>query len=353
MPASAKSALALSALLVSLPGAALAEATAEVSVTLNEDGVRLAQELGFDAEGFERDVEDKVAHALQLSEVQRFLRSFANATSFSNRGLGVEYASNGDQLVVGFSTNLALSVDLEGEGDDDLPTVGIAPNFALTGALNLGRWNLPKLTAHANLFHYRADSGALHGGITSAGLHLQYKFFTPTRGNTRHFVRWGGLDLTSGVEIAYWNLGLGGEISHDFTYATELGLSSDLYAAVGGRFDVSSTTFTFPIELTTSVRFLHVLSFYTGMGIDLGRGEAEISASTFGTLRATRPSDPEIIDTIGDISASASGSNTPSRLGYHLLLGAQLNVWRIRLYTQMTLQPISDISLGLGARVAI
>lgn len=353
MPASATSAFALGALLVLVPGAARAEATADVSITLNADGVRLAQELGFDAEGFERDVEDRVASALQLSEVQRFLRSFANATSFSNRGLGVEYASNGDQLVVGFSTNLALSVDLEGEEDGDVPTVGIAPNFALTGALNLGRWNLPKFTAHANLFHYRADSGALHGGITSAGLHLQYKFFTPTRGTTRHFVRWGGLDVTGGVEVAHWNLGLGGEISHDFSYATELGLSSDLYAAVGGRFDVGATTVTLPIELTTNVRFLHVLSFYTGMGLDLGLGEAEISASTFGTLRATRPSDPETIDTIGDISASASGSNSPSRFGYHLLLGLQLNLWRLRLYTQATLQPISDISLGLGVRVAI
>lgn len=353
MPASAKPALALGALLLSVPGAARAEATAEVSITLNEDGVRLAQELGFDAEGFERDVEDKVARALQLSEVQRFLRSFANATSFSNRGLGVEYASNGDQLVVGFSTNLALSVDLEGEEDGDLPTVGIAPNFALTGALNLGRWNLPKLTAHANLFHYSTDSGALHGGITNAGLHLQYKFFTPTQGDARHFVRWGGLDVTSGVELAHWNLGLGGEISHDFTYANELGLGSDLYAKVGGRFDVGATIVTVPVELTTSVRFLHVLSFYTGMGLDLGLGDAEISASTFGTLRATRPNEPEVIDTIGDISASASGANSPSRFGYHLLFGAQLNLWRVRLYTQATLQPISDISLGLGARVAI
>lgn len=353
MPSFAATSLALGALCLATPSAARAEATAEVSIVLNEDGERLAQELGVDTETFAQDVEAKVAQALQLSEVQRFLRSFANATSFSNRGLGVEYASNGDRLVVGFAANLALSVDLGGEDDGDLPTVGLAPNFALMGALNLTRWNLPALTLHANLFHYSTDSGALHGGITSAGLHAQYKLFTPTRGTARHFARWGGLDLTTGLELAHWNLGLGGEIEHDFSYASALGVDADLYAAVGGRFDVSATTVTIPIEATTNVRFLHVLSLYTGFGLDLGLGEAEISAATSGTLRATSPGDPSTIETIGDISASASGSNSPSRFGYHLLLGAQLNIWRLRVFAQTNLQPVSDVSLALGARVAI
>lgn len=353
MPASAATSLALCALLLSLPGAARAEATADVSIILNQDGERLAQELGVDTETFAQDVEARVANALQLSEVQRFLRSFANATSFSNRGLGVEYASSGDRLVVGFAANLALSVDLGGEDDGDVPTVGIAPNFALMGSLNLARWDLPALTIQANLFRYSTDSGALHGGITSAGLHAQYKLFTPTRSKVRHFARWGGLDLTTGLELARWNLGLGGEIEHDFDYASALGVDTDLYAAVGGRFDVRATTVTLPIEATTHVRFLHVLSLYTGFGLDLGLGEAEISAATNGTLRATSPNDPNTIETIGDISASASGSNSPSRLGYHLLLGAQLNVWRLRVFAQATLQPISDVSLAVGARVAI
>jgi hypothetical protein len=334
-----------------LPAQVRADASSDVSITLNEDGKRLAQELGLDLETFEQDVETKVTGALQLSEVQRFLRSFANASSFSSRGIGVDYASNSERYVLGFAANIAVSADLG--GDDDVPTVGVAPNFTLMGGVNLRRWKHPELTLFGNLFHYDADSGALHGGITSLGLHAQYKLFTPTSGVARHFARWGGLDLTGGVELARWDLGLGGDLSQSFDVGTEGGASSEITAAVGGRFDLGATTVTMPIEVTTNVRLLYVLGLYAGAGLDVQVGAAEISAGTSGSLRATRPGSPEMIETIGEVSASAQGSNSPSALGYHLLFGAQLNLWRLKIFAQASVQPISDISVAAGMRVVL
>lgn len=339
--------------LLAAPRQAHADATSEVRIVLNQDGERLAQELGLDTAGFARDLEQKVESALQISEVQRFLKSFANASSFSNRGIGVDYASNSDRYVFGFAANLAVSADLGAEDDDELPTVGVAPSFTLMGGMNLRRWNHPELTVFGNVFHYGADSGALHGGVTSVGLHGQLKLFTPTAGVARHFARWGGIDITAGLELARWQLGLGGEISHTFEFPIDGGLSSDVTAAVGGRFDVGATTLTMPLEVTTNVRLLYVLGLYTGFGLDLQVGEASIGASTFGSLRATRPGSPEIVDTIGDVSASAEGSHGPSTIGYHLLLGAQVNLWRIKVFTQLTMQPISSVSAAVGMRVVI
>jgi hypothetical protein len=334
-----------------LPAQVRADASTDVSITLNEDGKRLAQELGLDVETFEQDVETKVTEALQLSEVQRFLRSFANASSFSSRGIGVDYASNSERYVLGFAANIAVSADLG--GDDDVPTVGVAPNFTLMGGVNLRRWKHPELTLFGNLFHYDADSGALHGGITSLGLHAQYKLFSPTSGVARHFARWGGLDLTGGLELARWDLGLGGDLSQSFDVGTEGGASSEITAAVGGRFDLGATTVTMPIEVTTNVRLLYVLGLYAGAGLDVQVGAAEIAAGTSGSLRATRPGSPEMIETIGEVSASAQGSNSPSALGYHLLFGAQLNLWRLKIFAQASVQPISDISVAAGMRVVL
>ena len=335
------------------PRLAQADASASVDITLNADGQRLAEELGLDLEGFQQDVSDKVAGALQISEVQRFLRSFANATSFSNRGIGVDYASNSDRFILGLATNLAVSADLGDEGDDDVPTVGVAPNFTLMGGVNLRRWRHPELTVFANLFHYNADSGELHGGVTSLGLHAQYKLFTPTRGQKRLLVQWGGLDFTGGVELARWKLGLYGDLSHDFTFTGAAGTSSTVEATVSGRFDVGATTVTLPLEVTTNVRLLYLLSLYVGGGLDLQVGEASIGAGTSGALRGTSPTAPDTFETIGEVSARASGENSPSLLGYHVLLGVQANLWRLKIFAQASVQPISDVSVATGVRLVL
>ncbi|HRC57340.1 MAG TPA: hypothetical protein PKU97_15510 [Kofleriaceae bacterium] len=330
-----------------------ADATAEVKISFNADGQRLAEELGLDVEGFRQDVTDKVSDALQLSEVQRFLRSFADASSFSNRGIGVDYASNSDRYILGLAANIAVSADLGDEDDGDVPTVGLAPNFTLMGGVNLAPWHHPEIVVFGNLFHTSSDSGSLHGGITSVGLHAQYKMFTPTRGLKRYLVQWGGLDFTGGVEFARWKLGLRGELSHDFEFTGAADTASTVTAAVTGRFDVGATTVTMPLEVTTNLRFLYVASLYVGMGLDVQAGRASIGAGTTGTLRATRPDAPDTVETIGEVSASASGSNSPSPVGYHLLLGLQANLWRLKVFAQASVRPISDVSVAAGLRVVL
>lgn len=332
---------------------ARADASAQVTITLNDTGQRLAQELGLDLSAFQDEVTTKVQDALQLSEVQRFLRSFADATSFSNRGLGVSYTAREREYQLGFAVNGAISVDLGDEGDDETPTVGVAPNLALMGGMSLSRWNLPELTVFANLFHYSTSSGALHGGITSLGLHAQLALVNPSGGRVRHLAQWGGVALTAGVELARWKLGLSDQIEHTIPLAGVDDTSSILQFAVGGRFDVGATTVTAPIELTTSVRLLHVARLYAGFGLDLSAGEATIGAGAFGALRGTHPGAPDMFETIGEISATAEGSHAPSALGHHLLLGAELAVWRLALFGQVSTQIPSALSVAAGLRVEL
>ncbi|HWU88316.1 MAG TPA: hypothetical protein VN253_13615 [Kofleriaceae bacterium] len=341
-------ALAL-ALVPLVPGIAAADSSATAQIELNQAGADLAAELGLDVAGFQQRLAERVQEALGVAAVGAFLRSFSNATSFSNRGLGVDYASNSERGILGIGANLALAADLDGE----LPSAGAAANATVMAGLNLRRWSHPELTVFGNAFYRSASSDHLRGSIATAGAHLQYKLVTPTRGRERVVIQWGGLDVTTGVEVAHWSYGLRGDLSTAFEVGGDAGSgSTSIEAATAGHVALSATTVTVPIELTTNVRLLYLASLYLGLGLDAQVGASSLDLGVAGSLTGTRP-DTGAVETIGAITVTGTGSKGPTFAGYHALLGLQANLWRLKLFAQATLQPIEKASLALGVRVVL
>lgn len=332
-----------------LSGVAAADSAATTELELNQSGADLAADLGFDVPGFERTVAEKVQAALGISAVGGFLRSFSNATSFSNRGLGVDYASNSERAIIGIGANLSLAADLDGE----LPSAGVAANAALMAGLNLRRWGHPELTVYASAFHRSASGEHLRGRITSAAAHVQYKLFSPTRGWKRLVVQWGGLDVTTGLEVAHWSYGLRGGLSTSFELANQAGtMATTIEAATAGSLGLSATTVTLPLEVTTSLRLLYLASLYVGVGLDLQAGASSLDLGVSGALTGTRP-DTGAAETIGALTVTGTGSKGPSVAGYHALLGLQANLWRLKVFTQATIDPVDKLSLAFGVRAVL
>ena len=152
---------------LAVPGVAAAQGT--VTITLTQDGQDLANALGISVTQLQQDTEDAIAEAYDVNRVDDFLRAFADATSFSNRGIGVDYAANADGLMLGVSGNVAVAVgDLgQDEAGADHPVAGVAPNLALMGGLNFSRWDLPQLTIYGNAFYRSGSLDKLTGSITS------------------------------------------------------------------------------------------------------------------------------------------------------------------------------------------
>ena len=119
-----------------------------------------------------------------------------------------------------------------------------------------------------------------------------------------------------------------------------------------GRLDLSATTVTLPIEITTNVRLLYLASLYVGLGLDTQVGSSSLDLGVDGSLTGTRP-DTGAVETIGSIAVTGTGSKGPSIVGYHVLLGLQANLWRLKIFTQATLQPIDTLSLAVGVRVVL
>ncbi|MCA9675012.1 MAG: hypothetical protein H6709_17455 [Kofleriaceae bacterium] len=323
---------------------ARADGTASVDITLNQAGQDLAAELGISGADLEMKLSTGLRKGLALLDIDDFLRDFANASSFSNRGLGVDYATNSDRLVLGVAANLAVSAEI----GDGTPSAGVAPNVTIMGGLNLASWQHPAWTVFGNLFHRGGGSGQLDGSISSLGLHVQRKFFHPTRGAKGLVAQWGGLDLTAGVELARWSFGIGDELGTDYTI--EAGAQSRTIAATAtGTFDLHTLTVTAPVELTTSLRVLYVASVYTGVGFDAQGGRSRVDAGLTGTLTAANGAAAPT--TIGSLALQATGRQRPSIGGVHGLLGVQANLWKLKVFTQVSYQPATTASLAFGLRV--
>ena len=341
-------ALALAAALA-VVAALAAPARADVDITLSPDGEALATELGLDPATLETRLQAKIDDLYDAANVAGFLRAFANATSFASRGTGVDYAPVFDGAEVGITANLAAAVDGLEEGQD--PAAGLAPNLSLVGGLNLGRWGHPELTLYGNGFYRGASFDQLEGSITNAGVHAQYHLW-PASDTSPLVFQWSGLHLTGGVEWSRWSFSAGDSLTRDFTLAGDNGVSTDVTAAGVGRFDLNATSTVVPLEATTSVRILYFASAYVGGGVDFQVGSADADIAVSGQMTGVRPSDGAAVD-IGSATVTARGDGRPSRVAYHLLLGAEANLWRIKLVVQGSFVPFDGATVGLGLRVRL
>ena len=323
--------------------AAPARAQVAVSVQLNPEGESLASSIGISAAELAMRIEGRINDAYGAANVGGFLRSFADATAFSMRGLGVDYASDPNSLVLGVGINLAIAASSEITADER-PTAGLAANIGFMAGLNLSGQGAPRWTVFANGFYRKGGTESLRGGITSAGLHAQYRLANPQvdQGAAR-ILRWGGIDVTAGLEFTRWHLDVEDSITTSFEVQGSSG-SAALDVESTGTFDLSSSTVTVPVEVTTGIRIALLLSLYVGAGVDFTAGTGKLDANLTGTLRTTDDRD------IGTTTITGGGDNTASPVAARILAGAQLNLWKLKVYAQVNGSPTPAASVGFGIR---
>jgi hypothetical protein len=333
----------LAAVTLLIPAVAAADTT--VNVQLSNEGRALAQQLGTSPEQLAAQIKEQVDGAYQTANVDGFLRAFTDATSFSARGIGVDYASAPTGFLVGIAANVAAA----GNGDvrnEDHPTAGLAANLAIMAGLNLKGSGLPKWTLFANGFYRGGAADRLDGTIISAGAHVQYRLVDPTstQGTTGSAVRWLGLSLTTGIEYTRWNLGLGSDTLDTDLDVGEGAAAQTLALASAGRFDLRSNAVTIPFEATTGLRIAVLASVYIGAGIDLTRGNSTVEANLNGTLRTSDNRD------VGTVAITGNGDNTGSPGSARILAGAQLNLANFKIFVQASASATPAASVAFGLR---
>jgi hypothetical protein len=322
----------------------VARADSRVDVMLNAEGMQLAQQLGVSPQDLAMQIKTRVDEVYQTSNVDGFLRSFADATSFSARGIGVDYGSTPRGFLAGFAVNVAAAGNPDIR-DGDVPTAGLAANLSVMLGLNLAEWQHERWTLFANGFYRNGATERLDGGILTFGAHAQVKLAMPTEsGGAGTAVRWTGLALTGGLEFTRWNLGSGGEtMSTDFDVGGGGGSANVTLDSIG-RFDLTSTALTVPLELSTGLRIALLVTAYGGVGVDFTAGKSEVDASLTGQMRTSDNRD------IGDVAIASTGSNSGSPASGRLFAGVQVNLWKLKVFAQANASAQPAASVGFGIR---
>ena len=336
--------LSLILVTLALPSAALADSS--VTVTLTPEGMAYAAAAGITPNDLQMRIKDQVDTAYDTANVNKFLRSFGDATTFAQRGIGVDYMSLPGSFMLGVGAQVGIASSDELTLDSRPTAGGGAVNASIMIGYNLKEQGAPRWTLFANGFYEKGDTDQLNGNIATGGFHIQYRLAEPQvdEGVGAAIVRWGGLDLTTGIEFTRWSFGANQTITQQYQVQ---GVSDPLTLTSMGRFDLSSTAGTIPIELTTGLRIALLVSIYAGVGFDITGGKSTVDADLNGTM--TTPDKTNI----GNVHITETGSNTSSPGQLRGLAGVQINLWKLKVYGQANVSQIPAASLGFGVRLVL
>lgn len=325
----------------------MARADSTVTVMLSDQGRALAQQAGISEADLAGRIKDQVDLAYDTAHVDKFLRSFGDATSFAQRGLGVDYMSVPGSFMIGLGAQVGVSSTDELTLDQRPTSGGAAVNASVMLGYNLKDSGHPRWTLFANGFYENGSTDRLDGNITTGGFHVQVKLVEPQKdeGVAADVVRWGGIDLTTGVEFTRWSFGAKDTVTQNFTVQ---GINDTIDMASTGKFNLTSTAGTIPIELTTGMRIALLVSLYAGVGFDITGGKSTVDGDLTGTL--TTHSDNT---NIGTVHVTESGNNTSSPGTIRGLAGVQVNLWKLKVYTQANVSQLPAASIGFGVRLVL
>jgi hypothetical protein len=323
--------------------AAAARADTTVTVQLTPEGEQLAQQLGVTPAQLAAQVKAEIDDAYQTANIDNFVQSFVDATAFSARGIGVDYASSPKGFVAGFAVNVAAAGDQQLRADER-PTAGLAANLAVMVGMNLAEWKHPRWTIYANGFYRNAELERLDGSILSAGAHVQYTIIrAPADGGTGTFVRWIGIAATTGLELTRWNLGTGSDtLSTDFDVGSGNN-TANVDVDLTGQLDLRTQAITVPLEATTGLRIMWLATLYAGVGIDFTIGTGDLAANMNGVARADDGRQ------LGTVAVTGTGGATGSPATVRGLAGLQINLWKLKLFAQLNASqsPAASVAFGL------
>jgi len=269
---------------------------------------------------------------LPASTFSSTLTYMADSQATATRGLGVTYATNHDIFVASASVNAAVSTGptgLAGVQSTGLSSMGIGVQSSAAIGLSLKVFNLKplgffdpsRLNIFANFMAFNlplAFGGTtLDIGMNAFGLHLQYKLIDKANLAFGLLV-WDGLNITTGFDVASNSLGV--PMSAFLQTQTTGTGPADLAFTPKGNLSITNSTFTIPIEVSTSVRVLYVLSLIGGAAVDINTGNSKLDIGTFDITTVVGGAN------VGTLSTNDKASAKPGFVDVRFFFGPQINL---------------------------
>lgn len=339
-------------------------ANVSLSATLNQSVSASAQTVfNNEIQNLQNSINSQYQTSSQ-STLQDYLGAAANAQSMSNKGLGVDYTSNRSLFVVGAGAGVGANLGGKSltdfanalKGNQGLPQVGLATQANGMVGLSLAKFAVPKigpvdlkkLTLFVNFLGLSIDQIKPYTMKTSAfGLHAQYRVI-----EAKSFgfgtLNWMGLDLGTGVDFSSNTIGM----SQSFPGIT----SGNLTWNPTGTMSLTSNSFSIPVEVSTGIRLLYILTLFGGVGADFQYSVARINASMTGAIDAN-VSGTGTVNNVGTATLNFNESKNGNIVGVRTFIGTAVNIVPLKNTNVVSVFAMANIGtagygFNLGARMA-
>ena len=320
------------------------------------------------------------------STMQGFLTSMGDASTNGLRGVNIDYATDLKYFMVGLGLGASFTgvktmmesattqnfdkLDPSKNGGN-LPPLGLSPVLSFGFGLKLSF--LPGFLKKVNVFgsYFGFDKQTIEGytnqafamtdpitkvdfGMKYYSLMGQYKVINkidlpkiPVIGG---IIRWGGLDFTSGLQLSnvYANVEISKNI--DRCLSNDPATATDSTCALGGVMDLRDmkvatntkaglnfTTYSVPLELSTSLRLFWFFTFFAGGAVDLNFGNSTIDAKPTAVVQSDLKNQFNGGSTVhfsANADADLGNSSVPDMITNRIFGGLQLNLTLLKIVLQ-------------------
>ena len=288
----------------------------------------------------------------------RLMEGMANSSVIAGKGIGSDYASGMQVAIIGAGVGVGADLEKDKESKSDLSGAGIQGGLMI--GFNLGFLDAEKilgldtnrLNVYFNGIAYnheqklgKNDKDTVEADLKSFGVHFSYDW---VKGNGSKLFGWGGIKLHTGYEYNKSSYTFTSSINETVNVSNS---GQTISGTITGRprAQIDVTTHSIPVEISSSVQFLYLLSLYGGLGADFNFGEAKGS----GALNA----DPTTLnysggggDPVVQADANIDGTGKVTGVWARAFAGVQVNLPFTRIFVQAD-KPFGNDIVGATAGV--
>jgi hypothetical protein len=345
-------------------------------------GAAVEQQLNTNIGGYVTQLTSSVNQSLSNLQLDRFIGRTGNASTHVGKMLSFDHATDASIFSLTLGGGLAINnlsskqlSNTNNLGKDlsngSLPDLGAAGTASVLLGIQMRRFGLPtfryfdfrRLALFVNFmnversFNTSALSAPLKANYTTLGVHAQYHLVDPHSVFRGGLLRWGGVMVGTGFDFT--SLGVttaaklpSGSQSNLFTFAGQ-SLRADLAWSGNATLATDLGGFSVPIEFSTHVQLLYLLTLYTAVAADLNLGSTSIRVvgDEPVTVALRDPATGKSL-TVATPAANLTlaSTRTPILIDGRAVLGLQLNFGVLALFAQASADTARNLGVATGVR---
>ncbi|MBI3294316.1 MAG: hypothetical protein HYZ71_06245 [Deltaproteobacteria bacterium] len=284
----------------------------------------------------------------------------AKASSSPGSSLWVDRASNPKRLDVGAGvqaqvnmTSLSLAA-LSFSTNNSLPAIGGSATGTLTVGLNPSLFGVrsDRLFLYLNGMIVSQKVSNADVQSTSFGLNGQYRLITP---KSLILVGWGGLTFATGINYSSSFIGVSSNLN--VTQDTDVsGQTVTMNMNLSYQLGVRSTVITVPLELSTNVSLLSLVTLFLGGGADINFGSASLAGSASGPVSASYTGSiagSNLFSGTGALNLDDGNVARPDLVVGRIFAGIQGSLWVLKASASYTYITNQTHAIAALVRVAL